>query len=247
MTGIREMERADRLPMIFASYNVHAWRGADGAVDIGQVLRVILDLKPDVIGLQEASFPLNDSPTINRQVIEAETGMYVAFGPTMLLRHADFGNILLSRHRFETLERYDITFRSREPRGIVEASIRIGNLPIRICVTHFGLNAVERIVQARRVARYLFRSPPASIYVAMGDFNDWIPGSPFIRPLLSHFPASSSPNSFPAFFPLLPLDRVLVGGKDVQRIHVTHHSTPETRVASDHLPVVARVEATPSL
>ena len=186
--------------------------------------------------------PLDDVIPVNREIIQAETGMRAVFGPTMLRKAADFGNILLSRHPIEQVRRYDITFRSREPRGIIEALVRLGDRTVRVCVTHFGLRAWERVSQARRLARVLFCSPAPAFRVAMGDLNDWLPGSPFIRPLLSRFPSMASPRSFPSIFPLLALDRVLVRGKGGERVSVTAHRSPAARVASDHLPVVADVD-----
>lgn len=227
--------------MRFASYNVHAWIGADGLANMSRVLDVVREIDADVIGLQEASLPLSDAIPINREFIQAETGMHAVFGPTMLRKDADFGNILLSRHPIEKVRRYDITFRSREPRGIVEALVRIQNRTARVCTTHFGLRATERVSQARRLACLLFRSPEPALRVAMGDLNDWIPGSPFIRPLLSCFPPTASPRSFPSTFPFLALDRVLTRGTGDERVRVTAHRSSAARVASDHLPVVANV------
>ena len=229
-------------PLIFASYNVHAWIGTDGVTNMGRVLRVVRNIGADVVGLQEASLPLNESLSVHRDIIKTETGMHVAFGPTMLRRHADFGNILLSRHPFEEVRRFDISVRSREPRGIVEGLLRIRGRSVRVCTTHFGLRAVERIAQARRLASRLFRPPAPSLLVAMGDLNEWIPKSPFIRPLLSRFPPMGRPRSFPSTFPLLALDRVLVHGADNERMTVTAHRNRETRLASDHLPVVVRID-----
>jgi endonuclease/exonuclease/phosphatase family metal-dependent hydrolase len=173
--------------LVFASYNVHAWIGMDGVASLERVLRVVREINADVIGLQEVSLPRGDSLPISREIIEATTGMHAAFGPTMLRQDADFGNVLLSRYPFEAVRRHDISFRAREPRGIVDATIRIHGRTVRVCTTHFGLRAVERNAQARRLAQALFRAPTPSLLVGMGDLNDWVPWSPFIRPLLERF------------------------------------------------------------
>jgi endonuclease/exonuclease/phosphatase family metal-dependent hydrolase len=48
------------------------------------------------------------------------------------------------------------------------------------------------------------------------------------------------PASFPAARPMLALDRVYAKGAEV--LDITAHDTPASRRASDHLPVIARVQ-----
>ena len=79
--------------------------------------------------------------------------------------------------------------------------------------------------------------------ILAGDLNERLDGnaSPLVRPddLLEPAPPR---NTFPAVFPLLPLDRIRgCGLARVEEIFV--HATPLARRASDHLPLVAEVRS----
>jgi endonuclease/exonuclease/phosphatase family metal-dependent hydrolase len=50
------------------------------------------------------------------------------------------------------------------------------------------------------------------------------------------------PASFPAYRPIVPLDRIWVHPTSALR-RIFTHATPAARLASDHLPVVADIDA----
>ena len=76
--------------------------------------------------------------------------------------------------------------------------------------------------------------------VVMGDFNDWLARGPSLAPLLGQLSRRASPPTYPAFFPLLPLDRIFVCPTEAQvTIHAENSSA--ARVCSDHLPLHASV------
>jgi endonuclease/exonuclease/phosphatase family metal-dependent hydrolase len=74
----------------------------------------------------------------------------------------------------------------------------------------------------------------------MGDFNDWVPLSRIERTLSRYLGPPSRARSFPAGFPLLPLDRIWVYPRRLL-LELRAMDTPLTRQASDHLPVLARL------
>jgi endonuclease/exonuclease/phosphatase family metal-dependent hydrolase len=79
----------------------------------------------------------------------------------------------------------------------------------------------------------------------MGDFNEWHRG-PVTRGLRREFssPMRRMRRTHPAFFPLFRLDRIYW---DVELEGETFqvHRSRRARVASDHLPVVARLRVRP--
>jgi len=226
--------------IVLASYNVHAWIGMDFRRNVHRVLSIVRDIDADVIGLQEVSLPLEGSLFRLKETLEQETGMFAEFGPTMIRRNADFGNLILSRHPIERIIRRDLTFRGREPRGAVEIDVVKGEKTMRVCTTHLGVRAVERVVQTRKIIRMLYSKPQPDMHVLMGDFNEWMPGSPSIRMLLKHFDVSVFPASYPSLCPVFSLDRILIRPQmDVVSMDV--YRKREARIASDHLPVVVRL------
>jgi len=74
----------------------------------------------------------------------------------------------------------------------------------------------------------------------MGDLNEWRRRRAF-GPLDARKPATQPPvPSFPARRPVLPLDRIM-GCAATRLTEFRTHDTPLARVASDHLPVKARL------
>jgi hypothetical protein len=61
-----------------------------------------------------------------------------------------------------------------------------------------------------------------------------------LRWLHRHFKNTPAPASFPARLPLLALDRIWIKPREFL-LSVAAHNTPLARLASDHLPVVARI------
>jgi endonuclease/exonuclease/phosphatase family metal-dependent hydrolase len=76
--------------------------------------------------------------------------------------------------------------------------------------------------------------------VVLGDFNDWIPGRTVADVLDQRLGRLPRPRSFPAWRPLVALDRIWVQpARALRRIFA--HRTPMSRIASDHVPVVAEI------
>jgi endonuclease/exonuclease/phosphatase family metal-dependent hydrolase len=76
--------------------------------------------------------------------------------------------------------------------------------------------------------------------IVLGDFNDWMPGRTAADVLDRRLGRSPRPKSFPAGRPLVALDRIWVRPPEaLQRVYA--HVTPASRLASDHLPIVADI------
>jgi len=81
--------------------------------------------------------------------------------------------------------------------------------------------------------------------VLMGDFNEWHRG-PITRELRVEFssPMRRMRRTHPAVFPLFRLDRIY-WDRDLEGEAFRAHRTRLSRLASDHLPVVARLRLRP--
>jgi endonuclease/exonuclease/phosphatase family metal-dependent hydrolase len=127
----------------------------------------------------------------------------------------------------------------REPRGAIDAELTIADARLRVIATHLGLHPQERRQQVQRLLA-IFEQELALPTVFMGDVNEWfLVGRP-LRWLHRHFKNTPAPASFPARLPFLALDRIWIKPRAILQ-SVRCHNTPMARLASDHLPVVARL------
>jgi endonuclease/exonuclease/phosphatase family metal-dependent hydrolase len=138
------------------------------------------------------------------------------------------------------VRRIDLTIRGgRQRRGALDVDLDIGGQVVRVFVAHLGLALWERHFQVRRLVQALGPDRESPVLM-MGDFNLWSSMFPKLRRLhrrLGHVPLVTS---FPSFFPLLPLDRIWFQPQSALA-SVEPHSTPLSRVASDHLPLVGTI------
>jgi endonuclease/exonuclease/phosphatase family metal-dependent hydrolase len=227
-------------PLRIASYNVHKYTGLDFRRDPERIAAVIRSLDADVVSLQEVLSDPGAAPSSQLRFLAELTGMHMAVaGPTMRKADGQYGNALLSRFPITKVRLHDISLGAFEPRGIIDADIRVGDRTVRVLATHFGLWPMERNRQALRLLEILPENP-AQPLIVMGDMNCWVPGSPALRRLQARLGKSATMRSYPAPLPLLSLDRIWIQGAGY-RLVVEAPSSRLARIASDHLPMVATV------
>ncbi len=75
----------------------------------------------------------------------------------------------------------------------------------------------------------------------MKDFNEWLPFSRSLHLLRETLHSGGkTPATYPAFFPVLPLDHIFVSPAKA-RIELTAETTHVTQVCLDHLPLRATI------
>lgn len=226
--------RTDELHV--ATYNVHSSVGVDGRCDPARIAQVINELAADVVALQEVESHHGTLETL--EFMAMQTGMTAVPGPTMLRADGEYGNALLLRTDIHTLDRIDLSIPGREPRGAIDAVLRLGQARLRVIATHLGLRPAERRHQIETLlARLDDHQEPT---VLMGDLNEWFLWGRPLRRLHAYFGATPAPATFPAGWPLLALDRLWV-----KPLHclctLAAHRSRLARKASDHLPLKATI------
>jgi endonuclease/exonuclease/phosphatase family metal-dependent hydrolase len=76
----------------------------------------------------------------------------------------------------------------------------------------------------------------------MSDFNEWLPTGRSLRWVHSRLGKTALVRTFPSAFPIFALDRIWVS-PSAALASVSCLRTPLSRVASDHLPLKAVIEA----
>ncbi|HEV8722707.1 MAG TPA: endonuclease/exonuclease/phosphatase family protein [Candidatus Binatia bacterium] len=223
------------------SYNIHQCVGSDRRRDATRIAAILKELNADIIGLQEVHSAHDGTfEAYQLRYLAESTGNHVVSGPNVTKANSEYGNVLLTRHSVVRVNRLDLSVPGREARGAIDADIAIGNHVVRVIVSHLGLRARERRYQTKRLLGLLGQEKTSPI-VALLDINEWFPlGAPILR-FNEEFGKAPCFRSFPAFFPLFSLDRVWVK-PCAALIKVEPYITSVTRVASDHLPLVATID-----
>lgn len=226
-----------------ATYNVHSCVGTDGRHDPARVSAVIAELDADIVALQEFTYPASVAIETRMPVVITTTDAYqCALGPARQNETQCFGNALLTRHPIVEVHRLDLSMARREPRSALAATIDIEGIPVHVLAAHLGLRVGERRFQVAQILAYL-DSVRHTVVVVLGDFNDWLPGRSVVHVLDQRLGRPPRPGSFPSRWPVVPLDRIWVQPLSALR-RISIHKTATARLASDHFPVVAELDAT---
>ncbi len=223
-----------------ATYNVHRWAGINGRAkpDAGKAYSVIAEMKMDVIGLQEVLRPFDgDDPLIE---IADQIGFHVAFAATRFHRKGELGNAILSRWPIAGVWILGLTSSRLEKRLAVAVQLKYGKRILEVVATHLSLADRSRHQQVRSILDHpKIQDGPAII---LGDMNAWrrCKATRALNEELRSHNNLSWPASFPSVRPVFALDRVY--GRDVKFQALTAHDSPAARRASDHLPVIARIQ-----
>jgi len=222
-----------------ATYNVHRAIGTDGRCDPQRILAVLREIDADVYALQEVE--AHDDGADMLAWLGAELGYQAVPGTTLKRKDGHFGNGVLSRCRVREKRITDLSWRGREPRGAIAVDVDCEGGPcLRVVATHLGLRPAERRDQVQQLL-HLFRERPDDHSVLLGDLNEWFLWGRPLRRLQRHFKDTPSLATFPAFMPMLALDRIWAHPRRMLD-GLSVHRTPLARVASDHLPLVANLE-----
>lgn len=185
-----------------------------------------------------------DDPGIFDFLCEGSTWKAI-HGITLNRASGQYGNAMLTRLPVGEVTRQDLSFRRREPRGALHVRFTLDGLDLNVTATHFGLQSAERTAQAQALSDAIKKqfnpTDTAGINVLMGDFNQWFPWSRTLGFLRRQYEAAPALPTFPSRRPFLALDRIWACG-DFRQMEIETVRNELTRQASDHLPLLARIE-----
>jgi endonuclease/exonuclease/phosphatase family metal-dependent hydrolase len=237
------------------TYNVHGCRGFDGRFSHRRIADVIAEQTPDIVALQELDVKRARSGHIDQaERIAHDLEMDMRFFPAVRLAEEQYGDAILSRWPLK-LKRAGALPGLRllprlEPRGALWTQIDLDGVPLQMFNTHLGLFRHERNAQVATLLGHdwMTHDDCRGPIVMAGDFN-FIARSRAYKQITSSLidvqrtPAASFPRrTFPSRFPRLRLDYIFVSPS----LYVVQVATPASalsRAASDHLPVVADLQA----
>lgn len=234
------------------TYNIHKCRGLDARVRPERIASVLKSLHADMIALQEVVRGTGEADGADQAGYLADAlKMDLAFGENRKYKKAPYGNAILSKHPIVDAMNYEITASWREKRGCLRADIKMKNgRLLRLFNAHMSTGYLERRKQvALMVSKEMLGNPEyEDSRILVGDFNEWTKGLT-TKLLSTHMQAVDvrkfikRRGTYPGVMPLLHLDHIYFD-PFVKLVHFSVCDTKESRIASDHLPMVADFEVT---
>lgn len=226
----------DRSPQLrVLTYNIHHGQGTDGVFDYERLARIISDLEPDLVALQEVDNGVARSGSVDQAAILAElTGMHYAFGNALYYQGGEYGEAVLSRYPISRVRAHHLPFHpGLEPRTALAVDIQPeSGLPeLTFVGTHLCHQDEGTRAEQTTHLRTLFDPADPPVIMA-GDFNAR-PGSAPMKVLLDD-------GWVDAIAPRSRIDYIL--HRKVDPWSVVDVSIVDEPIASDHDPVLAILE-----
>lgn len=227
-----------------ATYNIRKAIGLDQRRSPERILNVLKEIDADIIALQEVDRRFGArASALPLSMIEAETDWQpvpLDFRPQAIGWH---GNAILVRRGIDVRHAEPVIMPTLEPRGAVMAELVCDGHALRVMGVHLDLSGLWRRRQIRALLAKIDGSHRHMPTVLMGDFNQWSDRGALSELAFHHHRLVSTPKSFHSARPVARLDRIIVS-HDIAVAAADCHSSPLSRLASDHLPIWANLQLT---
>jgi len=218
------------------TYNIHHGEGKDNKFDYERLAKIIRDLNPDIVALQEVDFKTLRSKGIDQAGLLGElTQLKAIFGKAMYFQGGEYGEALLSRFPMEEKKIYALPYRiGQEPRAALAVNVFPGReLPEFVFVgTHLCHQSEETRFEQMTRLHSLFAGGNDIPVILAGDLNAREGSSPMNVLLEADWTDASAPVS--------RIDYILVRSKDPWKVVET--KVIEDHIASDHFPILVVLE-----
>jgi endonuclease/exonuclease/phosphatase family metal-dependent hydrolase len=170
-----------------------------------------------------------------------------AYGRNAVYPHGHHGNALLSKFTIGAHRNRDVTIAGHEERGLLHCEVNVEGSahPLHAICVHLGLRESHRREQLRLLCDVVAHEvPDGAPLVVAGDFNDWrargharLAASGLHEVFLEA--NGRLARTFPARWPLLPVDRIYV--RNLRASRPTILSTRPWSHLSDHAPLAVEI------
>jgi endonuclease/exonuclease/phosphatase family metal-dependent hydrolase len=244
-------------PLAVASYNIHKGLSHfNRRLTVHEMRDRLATLGSDIVFLQEVQGGHSKNASRfqhwpgkpQHEFLAGHAYAEFAYGKNCVYDAGHHGNAILSRHPILKWENEDISAHAFESRGMLHCEIAAPGFaePVHCINVHLGLTEGGRKRQLAMIAtRIRALVPDKAPLILAGDFNDWrARGGKFFADELAMHEVFETHHgrpakSFPAFLPMLHLDRIYVRGFDVASAHV--HSGSAWHKLSDHAALTAQL------
>ncbi len=171
-----------------------------------------------------------------------------AYGQNAAYPHGHHGNAILSKHPILHHSNHDVSIAGKESRGLLHCEIDVPTAaePLHAICVHLGLRQWQRQRQLRLLCQVIAdRVPDSAALIVAGDFNDWnnrahrvVDKCAGLHEVFERAHGRAA-KTFPARYPLFPLDRIYVRNFSAHA-PLALPSSPWSSL-SDHAPLAAEV------
>ena len=239
------------------TYNIHRCVGTDGKLSPPRIADVIAACKTDIVALQEVDVGRSRTGYVDQAAaIGKILGMQVHFHPALRVLDEQYGDAILTRSPSALVKAGLLPgpkpSSGHEPRGAIWVRAEMAGQQVDVVNTHLGLTRAERMMQVGALIgpEWIGGRPIGGTMILAGDFNVGRRTRSYRRLAACLDPARDKTGrrqlrTFPSRLPVLALDHIFAS-EGIEIVEVGTVRTPLTRVASDHLPLVADFRLTPS-
>jgi endonuclease/exonuclease/phosphatase family metal-dependent hydrolase len=187
------------------TFNILHGATTKGDFDLDAIAKVINDVDPDLVALQEVDFRTNRAKKYDLVVeMAVRTKMVPLFGKAMAYDGGEYGEGILSKYSFIRTRNVPLPHSpGNEPRAALEVVVQLpSGDTVGLVGTHLDhlRDPVDRIAQAKEIKRVFSQNSYPTILA--GDLNA-VPGSEPMNILTGHW-AVTDQNQPPA--PTIPSD-----------------------------------------
>lgn len=235
------------------SYNIHHAEGVDMILDLERIAKVIEDSGAEIIGLQEVDNHWSERSQLEDQAkwLAERLDMHYTYAANLDLDPVNpgeprrqYGTAVLSKYPIIQASNYPLTkIGNTEQRGLSETVINVKGHHLNFYNTHLALTAAERTIQIQEVIEIAGKTDGPK--VIMGDLNAR-PNSAEMQPLFAHykdaFADQNDAYTIPAENPTSRIDYIFTSN-EIE----TEDAKVLSTIASDHLPIVAKITLDPAV
>jgi len=240
------------------SYNMHRAIGVDRLFRPERIAKIINHHQADIVLLQEVDVgvPRSRNLDLAKEMAEAAGYPHYSTGLNVQLRKGQYGNATLSKFPIRQSRNINLTVGKRKARGCLHSTIHISNSndfsqEMEVFNLHLGLSSQERVRQVGLLihSKEFSSLSPNTPSLIGGDLNDW---RTMLAPIFTdilNFQCATNHSSgyhnpyltYPSFSPTGGLDKIFYRGP-MELLKRKRCWMGITRLASDHLPVIAEFE-----
>ncbi len=244
------------------SYNMHRAIGVDRRFKPDRIAKVLTHHQADIVLLQEVDVgvPRSRNLDLAKEMAEAAGYPHYVTGLNVRLTQGKYGNATLSKFPIAKSRNIDLTIGPRKARGCLHSTIQVTNSldfdsQVEVFNLHLGLSTQERVRQIGVLIHSdeFNTMAPETLCLVGGDLNDWRTLlAPIFTDILNFQCATNRSGgyhdpylTYPSFSPTGGLDKIFYRGP-MELLKRRRCWMGITRLASDHLPVIAEFKLHPS-